>query len=78
MVRVKGGMSLRNGMSHGLRNDIIMQNLIYGKWCKGQFIRHASAVGLTEARHEHDFNSDVVPESNLIQCLHSSQYSGKR
>ena len=23
-VRVKGGMSLRNGMWHGLRNDIIM------------------------------------------------------
>ena len=33
-VRVKGGMSLRNGMWHGLRNDIIMRNLIYGKWCK--------------------------------------------
>ena len=28
-VRVKGGMSVRNGMWHGLRNDIIMQNLIY-------------------------------------------------
>ena len=28
-VRVKGGMSLRNGMWHGLRNDIIMRNLIY-------------------------------------------------
>ena len=28
-VRVKGRMSLRNGMWHGLRNDIIMQNLIY-------------------------------------------------
>ena len=33
-VRVKGGMSLRNGMWHGLRNDIIMRNLIYGKWGK--------------------------------------------
>ena len=33
-VRVKGGMSLRNGMWHGLRNDIIMQNVIYGKWPK--------------------------------------------
>ena len=31
-VRVKGGMNLRNGMWHGLRNDIIMRNLIYGKW----------------------------------------------
>ena len=30
-VRVKGGMSLRNFMWHGLRNDIIMRNLIYGK-----------------------------------------------
>ena len=28
-VRVKAGMSLRNGMWHGLRNDIIMRNLIY-------------------------------------------------
>ena len=28
-VRVKGGMSLRNGMWHSLRNDIIMRNLIY-------------------------------------------------
>ena len=28
-VRVKGGMSLRNGIWHGLRNDIIMRNLIY-------------------------------------------------
>ena len=28
-VRVKDGMSLRNGMWYGLRNDIIMRNLIY-------------------------------------------------
>ena len=28
-MRVKGGMSLRNGMWHGLRNDIIMRNGIY-------------------------------------------------
>ena len=27
-VRVKGGMSLRNGLWHGLRNDIIMRNAI--------------------------------------------------
>ena len=33
-MRVKGGMSLRNGMWRGLRNDIIMRNLIYGKWRK--------------------------------------------
>ena len=33
-VRVKGGMNLWNGMWHGLRNDIIMRNLIYGKWRK--------------------------------------------
>ena len=32
--RVKGGMSLRNGMWHGLRNDIIMRNVKYGKWRK--------------------------------------------
>ena len=28
-VRVKGGMSLRNGMWHGFRNDIIMRNVTY-------------------------------------------------
>ena len=28
---VKGGMSLRNGMWHGLRNDIIMRDVKYGK-----------------------------------------------
>ena len=33
-VRVKGAMSLPNGMWHGLQNDIIMRNLIYGKWRK--------------------------------------------
>ena len=30
-VRVKGGKSLRNDMWHGLRNDIIMRNVIYEK-----------------------------------------------
>ena len=30
-VRDKGGMSLRNGMWHGLRNDIIMRNVKYGE-----------------------------------------------
>ena len=30
-VRVKDGMSLRNGMWHGLRNDIIMRNVIYAE-----------------------------------------------
>ena len=29
-VRVKGGMSLWNGMWHGLRKDIIMRNVKYG------------------------------------------------
>ena len=28
-VRVRGGMSLRNGMWNGVRNGIIMQNTIY-------------------------------------------------
>ena len=32
--RVKGGMSLRNGMRRGVRKDIIMRNLIDGKWRK--------------------------------------------
>ena len=30
-VRVEGGMSLRHGMWPGLRNDIIMGNIIYGR-----------------------------------------------
>ena len=30
-VRVKGGMSVRNSMRRGLRNDVITQNLIYAK-----------------------------------------------
>ena len=33
-VRVRGGMSLWNGMWHGLRNDIIMRNVIYAEWPK--------------------------------------------
>ena len=33
-VWVKGWMSLRNGMWHGLRNDIIMWNVIYAEWPK--------------------------------------------
>ena len=33
-VRVKGGMSLRNSMWHGLRNDIIMRNVIYAERLK--------------------------------------------
>ena len=30
-VRVRGRMSLWNGMWHGLRNDIIMRNVIYAE-----------------------------------------------
>ena len=30
-VRVRGGMSLRNGMWHGLRSDIIKRNVIYAE-----------------------------------------------
>ena len=33
-VRIKGGMSLQNGMWHGVRNHIIMRNIKYGKWRK--------------------------------------------
>ena len=29
--RVKGGMSLRNSMWHGLQNDIIIRNVIYAE-----------------------------------------------
>lgn len=30
-VRVKGGMSVRNGMRHGLRNDIILWHVMYAE-----------------------------------------------
>ena len=33
-VKVIGRMSLRNGMWYGLRNDITMRNVKYGKWRK--------------------------------------------
>ena len=39
MVRVKGGISLRNGMWHGLRNDIIMRK----NCAKKKFNRKACA-----------------------------------
>ena len=42
-VRVKDGMSLRNGMWHGLRNDIIMQNVTYAKL-------HKERIKLTDFR----------------------------
>ena len=31
LVKIRGGMSLPNGMWHGLRNDIIMWNVIYAE-----------------------------------------------
>ena len=34
-------MSLRNGMWHGLRNDMIMRNVKYGKW-------HKKSIKLTD------------------------------
>ena len=36
-------MSLRNGMWHGLRNDIIMRNVKYAKW-------HKEIIKLTDLR----------------------------
>ena len=48
-MRVKGGMSLRNGMWHGLRNDIIMQNLIYGKWRKEKKFNRKACARLCRA-----------------------------
>ena len=39
-------MNLRNGMWHGLRNDIIMQNLIYGKWRKEKIQRESMRASL--------------------------------
>ena len=42
-VRVKGGMSLRNGMWHGLQNDIIMWNVIYMQNNPKKYIKLKSA-----------------------------------
>ena len=42
-VRVKGGMSLRNGMWHGLRNDIIMENGAKKKHSIGKHVRVSAA-----------------------------------
>ena len=39
-------MSLRNGMWHGLRNDIIMRNLIYGKWRKEKIQQESMRASL--------------------------------
>ena len=41
--RVKGGMSLQNGMWHGLPNDIIMRNVIYGNAQRNKLNRKSYA-----------------------------------
>ena len=48
-VRVKAGMSLRNGMWHGLRNDIIMRNLICAaEWSKEIKLKRAPFFGANQ------------------------------
>ena len=60
-VKVKGGIKLRNGMWHGLRNDIIMRNVIYAERPKvksapcfgaNQFANTASVLMLQARGHE--------------------------
>ena len=63
-MSVRGGMSLLNGMSHGLRNDIIMRNLIYGKWRKeknstGKHARISAAPFLAPILARNRFNLPV-------------------
>ena len=48
-VTVKTGMSLRNGMCHGLRNDIIMWNVIYGKWREEKTFNRKACAPLCHA-----------------------------
>ena len=48
-MRVKDGMSLWNGRWHGLRDDIIMWNVIYAEWpifCANQFANAAAVLML--------------------------------
>ena len=48
VVRVKGGMHLRNGMRHGLQNDIIMRDVIYAE-CSKKWMKLKSAPFLRQS-----------------------------
>ena len=69
-VRVKGGMSLRNGMSHGLRDDIIMRNLIYGKWHKEKIA--CLGLSLIPVKERERVSGTVSNERFVNSCLANS------
>ena len=49
-MRVKDGMTrLRDGMRHGFRTDVIMRNLIYGKWRKEKSLNRKACARLCRA-----------------------------
>ena len=45
-VKVKGGIKLRNGMWQGLRNDIVMRNVIHAEWPK---VKSAPCFGANQS-----------------------------
>ena len=69
-MRVKGGMSLQNGMWHGLRNDIIMQNLIYGKWRKEKKFNRKACARLCRA-----FFGANLSEQSIYRSIYYCYYS---
>ena len=61
-------MILWNGMWHGLRNDIIMWNLICGKWRKeknstGKYVRVSAALFFLR-----QFERAIDLLVHLLQC----------
>ena len=74
-VRVKGGMSLRNGMWHGLANDIIMRNVIYAgalfwrQWTHKQpFFEVAGSTTMTIKNPGRTPWYSLIPHGRLAIC----------
>ena len=72
-------MSLRNGMWHGLRNDIIMWNLIYAEWIElncaslfdaNQFANAAAVLMLTlDDNHGHEGSLSISLSGTATKIL---------
>ena len=63
-------MILWNGMWHGLRNDIIMWNLICGKWRKeknstGKYVRVSAALFFAPIRASNRFAGPFIARLKL-------------
>ena len=70
-MRVKGGMRLRNGMWHGLRDNIIMRNVIYGKGAK-KYIKQ-EIIGASPLFFWHKFEGATAL---LAQTIKAEQHAG--